>query len=300
MEKIDIIMKNLIDELDYKPLSDMFSNISSGKKLRSKLILKISNQSDEAYKLCAIIELIHAASLLHDDVIDESELRRGKASINAIFGAKNAVMLGDILYSKAYFELSKFDPFIARTISDAVCKLSIGELMDVELSRDFNADIDKYMQMLYYKTAILIEASAKCAAFLAKKSKEEIENFAIYGKNLGIAFQIIDDILDITQTQATLGKPSLNDFKEGKTTIAYIKLFKILDLKEKELLKSYFKKELDDTQKEWIKSKFEENNIIKKCVDIANSYGKKAIDSIKEFKNDELEEIVTSMIDRKF
>ena len=148
MEKIDEIMKNFIDELGFAGASEMFGRISSGKKLRSKLVLKIAPQNEQTLRLCAIIELIHLASLLHDDVIDEATTRRGKASVNAIFGAKNAVMLGDILYSKGFYELSKLDPQIARIISDAVSKLSIGELMDVRLGENFNPNREKYMDMI--------------------------------------------------------------------------------------------------------------------------------------------------------
>jgi len=127
-------MSKFISELGYKEAFEMFLKISSGKKLRSKLLLKIAGESEISLKLCAIIELIHLASLLHDDVIDEANIRRGNPSINALFGSKNSVMLGDILYSKAYFELTKFDPSIAAVISDAVSKLSIGEMMDVKMA----------------------------------------------------------------------------------------------------------------------------------------------------------------------
>nr|MBP3724147.1 polyprenyl synthetase family protein [Campylobacter sp.] len=222
MQEIDKIIERFILDLDYKPAADMFANINQGKRLRSKLILKIAGENNGAFLLCAIVELIHLASLLHDDVIDESDTRRGVASINAKFGAKNAIMLGDILYSKAFFEISKFDAKIAEIISEAVCKLSIGELMDVELGLNFNSDKEMYLQMIYNKTAVLIEAASRSAAILGGL---ESKKYAQYGKNLGIAFQIVDDILDITGDQTQLGKPAMQDFKEGKTTLPYILLY---------------------------------------------------------------------------
>ena len=149
LEKIDILMREFIAEFGYDEALKMFDELSSGKKLRSKLLLNIAGSSDEALRICAIIELIQAASLLHDDVIDESDTRRGKPSINATHGSKNAVMLGDILYSKAFFELTKFDKFIAGTISESVAKLSVGELMDVKMSENFNDDEQKYLKMIY-------------------------------------------------------------------------------------------------------------------------------------------------------
>ena len=106
--------------------------------LRSKLILKIAGVSDESIKLCAVVEMIHAASLLHDDVIDESDTRRGKPSINALFDNKTSIMFGDILYSKAFTQLTFMDKDIAYTVSNAVTLLSIGEMLDVDLTNDFN------------------------------------------------------------------------------------------------------------------------------------------------------------------
>lgn len=296
--QIDKFMQEMIKELDCDELNEMFLKIKSGKKLRSKLVLKISNKEDEnSFKLCAIIELIHLASLLHDDVIDESLTRRGKSSINAIYGAKNAIMLGDILYSKAFFELSKFDPYISRAISLAVSRLSIGELMDVKMSENFNTDEEKYLKMIYLKTASLIEASSISGAIIAGY---KVEDFKEFGKNLGIAFQIIDDILDITSDEKTLGKPIFNDFKEGKTTLAYMYLYKNLNDNDKAILLSLFKKELNRSQINWLKAKLDEFEIVKKCKDVANDFAKRALNSIKHYNNLDLINLSKSMIDREF
>ena len=307
----------------------MFAKLSSGKKLRSKLLLNITQKDEKSLRLCAIIELIQAASLLHDDVIDESSVRRGKPSINATYGSKNAVMLGDILYSKAYFELSKFESRIAAALSGAVTKLAVGELMDVSLSNDFNDDASKYLQMIYLKTSALIEEAARCGAFLkfggaenrgeisdmsgakneveipsAAKDHNEISSasakFGEYGKNLGLAFQIIDDILDVTQSSEALGKPSLSDFAEGKTTLPYIYLYENLDDAQRQKLRSFFKKQLRESEISWIKMKFSEHSIIERCIKEARAYGQKALEAVAEFKNDKLEQIVRDMIDREF
>ena len=297
MEKIDEIMKNFIAELGYESANAMFARINSGKKLRSKLLLKIAGQSEQSLKICAIIELIHLASLLHDDVIDDAGTRRGSPSINASFGAKNAVMLGDILYSKGFYELSKFPHEIAGEISGAVSKLSVGEMMDVELSAKFNENIAAYETMIYYKTAVLIEAAAAVGAMLAGL---ETRNFKIYGKNLGLAFQIIDDILDVTQDAATLGKPNFSDFKEGKTTLPYIYLYESLNEADKEALKSLFKKDLSEAERGWVRTKMNETGAIEKSVNLAKKLGLEAIKSVEKFNPDGLENIVKSMIDREF
>lgn len=291
---IDKKINELIKELDYSVVESMFSQISSGKKLRSKLICKIAGQSEQSIALCAVVELIHLASLLHDDVIDEASLRRGKASINALYGAKNAVMLGDTLYSKGFFELSKFGEQIAKLISDAVCKLSLGELMDVELSKAFNDDESAYFRMIYYKTAVLIEASAGAAAILANKDEKAHRE---YGKNLGIAFQIIDDLLDITSDEKTLGKPAMSDFKEGKTTLPYLLLYKAQNESEKEQLKRLFGKELSSSELAWLKEQFGKYAIIEKTLTSAKDYANKALENAS---NDELKVVVSSMINRDF
>lgn len=294
MNKIDDRLNELIAQLDYSVVSDMFAKISSGKKLRSKLICKIAGESEKSINLCAIIELIHLASLLHDDVIDDASLRRGEASINALFGNKNAIMLGDTLYSKGFFELSKFGEQISALISDAVCKLSLGELMDVELSKAFNSDESAYFRMIYYKTAVLIEASAGAAALLAGADESSHKE---YGKNLGIAFQIIDDILDITSDEKTLGKPAMSDFKEGKTTLPYILLFKAQNESQKEQLKALFAKDLSVSELGWLKEQFSKYSIIEKSIQIATDYANKALNAVS---NDELKEVVNAMINRKF
>ena len=227
LAQINQKIQNFLEELESPIVLGLSQRIQSGKMLRSKLVLNIANKSDECILLCAIIEMIQNASLLHDDVIDNATIRRSQPSINAIAGDKNAIMLGDILYSKAFCELSAFQekfPMIPRIISSAVTMLAIGEMEDVELAKQFNANEAKYLTMIEHKTNSLIEATAYAAAFLSSKNQEEAKDFRVYGRNLGIAFQIIDDVLDITADEKTLGKPILSDFKEGKVTLPYIYL----------------------------------------------------------------------------
>lgn len=290
------VMRGFIKGLDNSEIDRIFELIPIGKMLRSKLILKIaSSKEQEAINLCAIVELIHLASLLHDDVIDEADTRRGKPTINESFGDKTSIMLGDILYSKAFFELTKFDSKIAQTISNAVTLLSIGEFLDVTLSKEINLDKKLYFDMLYKKTASLIEASSRASAILVDK---ESEKFALYGKNLGIAFQIVDDILDVTQDEKKLGKPSMSDFREGKTTLPYILLYEQASEDERAKLKSLFKKELSYDEACWIKASFEKYGSIAQSIKIAKELADEAIKSIDG--EAELISIIDSMINRNF
>ncbi len=296
LENIESLMLSYVSDVDTHAKA-LYEKVPKGKRLRAKLILKIAPEASENVKLAAIVELIHAASLLHDDVIDEATTRRGIPSINATHDSKTAVMLGDILYSKAFCELSDFPPFIAKTISDAVTKLSAGELLDVEYSKALQLDEEKYFDMIYKKTAVLIEATAASAASLAGK---DVEAFGLYGKNLGLAFQIIDDVLDITSDSQTLGKPALADFKEGKTTLPYIYLYEALNENDRQKLISLYQKELNEEEANWIKLKMQESGAVMKSVALAQELGKEALEAIASDKNRDLEKVITDMIEREF
>jgi len=296
LDEIEVLIEKFLKEVDSDAL-ELYSKISTGKRLRAKLILKIAGDSELSFKLAAVVEMIHAASLLHDDVIDDATTRRGKKSINAIYGDKTAIMLGDILYSKGFLELVSFERDIAVLISDAVAKLSVGEMMDVNLSNEINLNSELYFDMIYKKTAVLIEATARSAALLVGKDSEA---FGLYGKNLGLAFQIIDDVLDITMSDEQLGKPALADFKEGKTTLPYIYLFESLNDSEKEKLISLYKKELDDDEKIWIKTKMKESGAVLRSIELAQKLGIEALEAIKHDQNSDLERVVRDMIERDF
>ena len=266
IEKVEEEIQRLLQEINYDEVTRLFSTLSGGKRLRAKLIFKIASQIKESLTLAAIVELIHAASLLHDDVIDDASLRRGTASVNATEGSKTAIMLGYILYSKAFSSLVFFDKAIASRISSAVTALSIGEMQDVALAKSFNSDEKIYLDMLYLKTASLIEASAAAAAFLAKK---DVDAYALYGRNLGLSFQIIDDILDIVSDEKTLGKPAMNDFVEGKCTLPYIYLYHSLDEDGKVKLLSLHAKKITEDETFWIKEKMAEFQSVEKSFALA-------------------------------
>ncbi|PAF49750.1 hypothetical protein BKH41_00105 [Helicobacter sp. 12S02232-10] len=289
-------IRSFMDQVGNPNVSHLFSQVVCGKMLRSKLILAICPHHPKVIDLCAVIEMIQSASLLHDDVIDESETRRGQSSLNAVFGNKNSIMLGDVFYSKAFFELTKIDDRVARCISNAVVELSRGEIDDVFMGESFNSDKEKYFQMLRDKTASLIAASAESAAILSGLDSAKYRD---YGLNLGIAFQIVDDLLDVTQDERILGKPVMNDFKEGKSTLPYILLYEALGEDQRKILISYFREDKIDAQK-WFKEHFYKYNIIPLVIAEARKYGNLAIASIKDQNNRLLEEVVESMIYREF
>ena len=296
LQQVKDKIRDFVKECNDEKSLILLEKLANGKMLRSKLILKIAGVSKESIELCAVVEMIHAASLLHDDVIDESDTRRGQPSVNALFDNKTAIMFGDILYSKAFTRLTFMPSKIAYTISNAVTLLSLGEMMDVDLTNSFNKSYDKYLDMIYKKTASLIEASARAAAILANKDEEK---YALYGKNLGLAFQMVDDILDITQDSATLGKPAMLDFVEGKVTIPYLLLHERLENKTK--LESLYKKELTQEESLWIKEQMSITNALNDSILQAKQIGNEAIAAVIDEENSQtLVMIMKAMIEREF
>ena len=267
----------------------LFKELPKGKGVRAKLILTIN---PKAIPLASAVETIHLASLLHDDVIDDAKLRRGNKSINYKYGDKTAIMLGDILFSKGLEFLIEYDKTSAKALANTIYTLSIGEMEDVKLSKKMNLYTEKYMEMIYKKTAVLIEMSCRESARLAGF---DTKKYATYGKNLGLVFQIIDDILDIISDEKTLGKPVMNDLYEGKMTLPFIYMYKYLNKKEKKYFKTLFKKRLNKNEILWIKKRIQP--AIKKSYQKAF---KLANEGIKGIKEPYLIEMMQKLIKRNF
>jgi len=290
-------IEQFVAELNDKEVSALYGKLPHGKRLRAKLILKIAGHTLPVVKTAAVVEMIHAASLLHDDVIDDAYTRRAKPSLNALYGNKTAIMLGDILYSKGFFELNMISADVAKMVSNAVTQLSLGELKDVSLSKAFNTDKEIYLEMIYQKTASLIEASAGAAALLVGKPPKP---YMRYGRNLGMAFQMIDDLLDITSDEKILGKPALHDFVEGKTTLPYLYLYEVLDSNEKQKLASLHGRVLTKAEQNWIKTEMEERQILLKCYAQARELIDEAVELMNSRGEEVLSGIALEMIERNF
>jgi len=290
-------IEQFVADLNDKEVTRLYIKLPHGKRLRAKLILRIAGSSLSVVKTAAVVEMIHAASLLHDDVIDDAFTRRSQPSLNALYGNKTAIMLGDILYSKGFFELNNISADVAKTVSNAVTQLSLGELKDVSLSNSFNLDKESYLEMIYQKTASLIEASAGAAALLAGKPKDI---YMTYGRNLGMAFQMIDDLLDITSDAQTLGKPVLHDFVEGKTTLPYIYLYEALPEEGKVTLRALHAKELSSEEQNWILSQMRTHKIIEKSYLEAKVLIDEAIELMNAQGEEALSGIAREMIERDF
>ena len=214
---------------------------SDGKKIRSRLnlIASSSRKNSHRYKLASIIELLHTATLVHDDVVDNASTRRGAVSVNSLWSNAHGVLIGDYIYSKAFMlmvEIGKKD--ILAELADATNDISQGELIRLDAISNIKISLNKLKKISYFKTGRLFEASAKTGAMLAGANKNFIKNIGESAKNIGILFQIKDDLLDYSNSPKT-GKQSFQDLKEGKITYPFFFALKNSSQKDKKQLISY-------------------------------------------------------------
>jgi octaprenyl-diphosphate synthase len=200
--------------------------LSGGKRLRPVIVLLASRalgyEGDQHCRSAAIIEFIHTATLLHDDVVDSSERRRGKESANTVFGNQASVLVGDFLYSRAFQMMVDIDSMrVMQILADATNTIAGGEVLQLMNVHDPDTTEDSYRQVIYRKTARLFEAGAQIAAVLANRPADEAAMIA-YGQHLGEAFQLVDDALDFNATATELGKNLGDDLSEGKATLPLI------------------------------------------------------------------------------
>ena len=200
---------------------------SGGKRMRPALVLlaagALAYRGKHHHDLAAVVEFIHTATLLHDDVVDESALRRGRGTANAMFGNAASVLVGDFLYSRAFQMMVAVDDMrVMRVLSDATNIIAEGEVLQLMNCHDADVDESRYMQVIHYKTAKLFEAAAQLGAILGGADAELERAMAAYGMHLGTAFQLIDDVLDYSGQEAETGKHLGDDLAEGKPTLPLI------------------------------------------------------------------------------
>jgi octaprenyl-diphosphate synthase len=220
---------------------------AGGKRLRPMLTLAAARLcgygGDRHIKLAACVEFIHTATLLHDDVVDESSLRRGLASANALWGNKASVLVGDFLFSRA-FELMVEDGSIQTMaiLARASSVIAEGEVLQLTTANDTTTSEDAYLDVIRAKTAALFAAACRIGSVIATRPRVEEEALDSYGLNLGIAFQLIDDVLDYSARQEKLGKAIGDDFREGKITLPIILAFRRGDEEER----TFWRRTLED------------------------------------------------------
>jgi len=279
-----------------------------GKQLRPMFVLlsaKLSGGINESsYRAASLVELLHTATLVHDDVVDDSLERRGFFSVYALWKAKATVLIGDYLLAKGLLvSLDNKDYRILHILSDAVRKMSEGELLQIEKARSLNIREDIYFEIIRNKTASLLASACAAGAWSAQNSEEITEKMRLFGEKTGMAFQIKDDLFDYASEN--IGKPTGNDIKEKKLTLPLIYTLNKVDGPTRRKIIYIVKNQNQDKEKvNWVIQKVNEAGGILYATEKMNAYKQEALDILHEFPDSEtrqgMENMVLYVTDRKY
>jgi octaprenyl-diphosphate synthase len=248
----DLIIKRLASDVPLVEKIAQYIIESGGKRLRPLLVLLSSQavgyKGDDHLKLAAVIEFLHTATLLHDDVVDTSDLRRGRSTANARWGNAPSVLVGDFLYARAFEMMVELQNLrIMDVLSHATAVIAEGEVLQLMNVKNPDVSEDKYMEVIHNKTAMLFEAASHTGALLAGADTEQEQALRDYGKHLGLAFQLVDDLLDYQGNADEMGKNVGDDLAEGKPTLPLIYAMTKSSEDEKQLIRQAIRKGgLDD------------------------------------------------------
>ena len=220
---------------------------AGGKRMRPALVLLVARalgyRGDHQHLMAAVVEFIHTATLLHDDVVDESALRRGRSTANAVFGNAASVLVGDYLYSRAFEMMVDIDDMrIMQIMSGATTVIAEGEVLQLMNVHDPDVSEARYLQVVRFKTAKLFEAAAEAGAVLAGAAPAQREAAAAYGRHIGTAFQLVDDVLDYSGDVGVLGKNVGDDLREGKPTLPLIRVLEVGTHSQRDLVRQAIEK----------------------------------------------------------
>ena len=273
---------------------------SGGKRIRPMLTVAAARMCGYTglhhLKLAMSVEFMHTATLLHDDVVDESDMRRGKQAARVIWGNQASVLVGDYLLGQAFkmmVETGSLD--CLRILSDAACTIAEGEVLQLAVSQDTGTTEDSYLKVVGAKTAALFQAAAKVGGVIAGRPRNEQEALESYGRNLGNAFQLVDDALDYSGKQAELGKSVGDDFRERKITLPVVLSFRRGNEKER----SFWKRVMEQGEQTaddltYATKLMKRHNALGDTVERARHYGSIAVDALAIFPDSEWKE---AMID---
>lgn len=244
MRALDVVIRERLDSdvVLIRTIGDYIVS-GGGKRMRPALLLLVAKalgyQGDTHHLLAGVVEFIHTATLLHDDVVDDSDMRRGRQTANAVFGNAASVLVGDYLYSRSFEMMVESDSMRAMAVlSGATTVIAEGEVLQLLNVHDPDVSLERYLQVVRYKTAKLFEAAAQVGAIVAGANSEQEEAMAAYGRHLGTAFQLIDDVLDYTGDADSLGKNVGDDLREGKPTLPLIRAMEVGTAEQAQLIKS--------------------------------------------------------------
>jgi len=275
---------------------------TGGKKLRALLTLQSSklcgySKGTRDVNLAACVELIHAATLMHDDVIDNGEIRRGKKTLNSIWGNQSSILVGDYILSRCFeMMVDDGDQEVLKLLSSTSAEISQGEVLQLQHKGEIDMLYETYLKIISAKTASLFAAATKVGSILAKRENKIKEALEFYGKNLGLTFQIADDALDYNSELKSFGKEIGNDFFEGKITLPIILLYQKANNDEKKDLKYFFeKKERTEIEFTKVLTIIRKYNIINECYKKAEYFINLASNSLSIFEESNEKEILKNL-----
>ena len=301
-KELALVKKLIKDEIiEEKTISDLYKYIfkSDGKRLRAKLSLITSSinkrKNKKRLKLAAIIELLHTATLVHDDVVDESHTRRGVKSVNSLWSNAHGVLIGDYIYSKAFILMVEIgESKILHELANATNDISKGELIQLDALQNLSINLKQLETISYFKTGRLFEASARTGAILAGGETSFINNVSKCAKYLGVLFQVKDDLLDYSLKEEIIGKPVFQDMREGKVTYPFYFAYKNADKNDKAKLKAYLGKNKFNIEKAY--NLIDQLNGIKETELLASKYLNKAVTAANSIKNKHIKEEMLKLI----
>jgi octaprenyl-diphosphate synthase len=248
METVDTVIRSRLnsDVVLIRTIGEYIIS-AGGKRMRPVLLLLVAQalgyKGSHHHLMAAAVEFIHTATLLHDDVVDESDLRRGRGTANAVFGNAASVLVGDYLYSRAFEMMVDVDSMrIMQIMSGATTVIAEGEVLQLLNIHDPDVSEARYLQVVRFKTAKLFEAAAEAGAVLAGASVAQQEAAAAYGRHIGTAFQLVDDVLDYNGDVGALGKNVGDDLREGKPTLPLIRVLEVGTAEQKQLVREAIEK----------------------------------------------------------
>jgi octaprenyl-diphosphate synthase len=259
-----------------------------GKRVRPALLLlsskMLGNEGDEDITYAAVIELIHTATLIHDDIIDDSRLRRGRTTIHNIWDNSQAVLLGDWLYTTSMRMALSHDRLdVVRQLCDSTLRMTEGELLVLQRLGATDVSREEYFEIIERKTADLF-ASACAIPAIARRSEADIEALRLYGRSLGFCFQLVDDLLDFTESEAVLGKPALSDLKGGKLTLPLILLMPRLEARRRRWIETVLEdRDFRRVQPEQILDMVTEAGVVDEVQEMAEAYALAAQNALERF-----------------
>jgi len=310
MEKLTSLSQEKLLQVNELILERMHSNIpliskiakyilsSGGKRLRpilalsSSKLLNYNNSSNQDIYLASAVELIHTATLLHDDVVDNSSKRRNKKTANEVWGNQITILVGDFLFSQAFELMVKTNSLdVLQTLSNASSKIAEGEINQLQCQRKPETTTEEYLEIITGKTAKLFSAACKSGALISTNNIDQIKALEIYGKELGVAYQLVDDALDYISETPKLGKSVGDDFKDGKVSLPIIISWNKGTKDEKQFWTRAISN-LDQNENDFNKAKelINKYNGIMETYALAKSYSQKAVDALSIFESCEVKD----------